>query len=181
MPGVDLGIVYSQFQVELMKAKLYVMYHTCVRVRVHVRAGARARVCMGLLSALRCIVLYCTVHEVVPDFLCEPPRCNHSFFVCPCARGCAWMRVDVCGCVCCSPFDMWRKVMVYNSQRWTAPELAAKEVVDRVVAVGSQGRADGAAAAAADVTAEALALGHSLKPKGTGELHSNTQRSRSCV
>ena len=71
---------------------------------------------------------------------------------------------------------MWRKVMVYNSQRWTAPELAAKEVVDRVVAV-----ADGAAAAAADVTAEALALGHSLKPKGTGELHSNTQLSRSCV
>ena len=48
--------------------------------------------------------------------------------------------------------DMWRKVLVYNSQRWTAAELAAKHVVDVVVVSDGIG--------AAKVTTAAIALGY---------------------
>lgn len=47
---------------------------------------------------------------------------------------------------------MWRKVLVYNSQRWTAAELAAKHVVDIVVVSDGIG--------AAKVTTAAVSLGY---------------------
>lgn len=75
IPAVDLGLVYSSFQIELMKAKM-------------------------------------------------PPH-------------------------------MHRKVIVYNSHRWTAGQLAAERVVDEAVAAG-------------EVVPVALRLAQELKPKGQG-------------
>lgn len=52
--------------------------------------------------------------------------------------------------------DMWRKVLVYNSQRWTAAELTAKHVVDVVVVSDGIG--------AATVTTAAVSLGYAPVP-----------------
>jgi len=53
------------------------------------------------------------------------------------------------------PQDMHREVIVFNSRRWTGDELAARGVVESSVP-------------AAEVTARALELAASLRPKGRG-------------